>query len=101
MRDLQKFAKVPPLRACPVAPLADWLVVDEAVAESAGGLLLPGEAKKQGYFGRVLAAGPLSTLVPGAVVFYHDFGRVPVTYQEFSAICLRETDLQAVLKENE
>lgn len=79
-------------------PRGDRLIVapaeEDAVRES--GLVLPEQAKESPQRGRVLAAGPESSLEPEEIVLYSKYGGTEIDYEGEEYLVLRDADVLAV-----
>ncbi|MBK8270443.1 MAG: co-chaperone GroES [Planctomycetes bacterium] len=93
-----------------ISPLDDRIVVEQNEAEekTAGGILLPENAKEKPTRGKVLATGPGKMMETGSrgkmsvrvgdEVFYGKYSGTEVTLDGKKYTVLRETDVLAVIE---
>ena len=93
-----------------IRPLDDWIVVEqhEAEAKTAGGIVLPEQAKEKPTRGTVLAVGPGKLLKSGKrgplsvkagdAVFYRKYSGSEVEIESKKYTIVRENDVLAIIE---
>lgn len=85
-------------------PLNDRILVqlDKQEEVTAGGIILPDNAREVAFSGEVLFAGPdVKEVAVGDRVFIGKFAGVEMEYAKTKCIILREADTLAILEEGE
>lgn len=95
-----------------IAPLENRVVVQPLEeAENKSGIFIPDDAKEKSMEGIIIAAGPglitsegiriNPTLTKGTKVLYSKFAGTEITYQDEEYLIMRESDVLAILREEE
>jgi len=89
-------------------PLLDRVVIEPAPAEekSAGGIIIPDNAKEKPNRGRVIVAGPgrssnePTTVQPGDIVLYGAYAGTEIKLKGRDYLIMREADILMIVPEN-
>ena len=87
-----------------ITPLHDRVIVKPAAAEekSAGGIIMPDNAKEKPQRGIVVAAGPGKkdepvTVKSGDAVLYGKYSGTEITFEGVEYLIMRESDILAIV----